>query len=310
MPPARWGRYGWIPNSTHKAQITHLLGIPLATSSSRGHLEASRRQLMRDPLSKMVPAEAFVWPDSHIIPVSRLSLGSADEVEAAKQNLQSIDLASVRSGLHQENSDKELSGKSPEKHGNTADQAIKVSIVGLQPRDDLHSCVRLRAPVVDSDNILPNYIRRIQGQFGAAELPESAREPTHPLGLSIAILRTKKLCTTASKSLGPSVAKYVPEGITVYAELRVNVVDLYRKYQNFTWASDIRLERLSILEIGQQYFKRGPLVVGRGYREIATVPLPGMSHLPMDTQMENITYTPVKRIYGLDPKAIYDVTLR
>ena len=104
--------------------------------------------------------------------------------------------------------------------------------------------------------------------------------------------------------------RQLPEGKVLYKRLRIDTEDLYTKYKNFVWANDLQLERLSIREMGLLNFERGQSKVGQGHREIASVPLPGISHVGPDPEMEDISFTSVRPIHNVDPSTIYDVISR
>ncbi|KAL8683900.1 MAG: hypothetical protein Q9186_000111 [Xanthomendoza sp. 1 TL-2023] len=53
--------------------------------------------------------------------------------------------------------------------------------------------------------------------------------------------------------------------------------DLFQKYQHFEWTGQFGLERLCISELGLKDFSKDGQVVRTGYRDIASVPLPGVS---------------------------------
>ncbi|KAL8684213.1 MAG: hypothetical protein Q9224_006515 [Gallowayella concinna] len=53
--------------------------------------------------------------------------------------------------------------------------------------------------------------------------------------------------------------------------------DLFQKYQHFEWTGQFGLERLCISELGLKDFSKDGQVVRTGYRDIASVLLPGVS---------------------------------
>ncbi len=95
-----------------------------------------------------------------------------------------------------------------------------------------------------------------------------------------------------------------------YRRLGLDAAELYEKYKDTVWISNIELERLSICALPVFDFIRGKSTIRRGYYESQSVPLPGTPHLDVDEEMQNITYTPAKWLDNVDPKAIYDVTAR
>ncbi|KAL9022991.1 MAG: hypothetical protein Q9180_008447, partial [Flavoplaca navasiana] len=53
--------------------------------------------------------------------------------------------------------------------------------------------------------------------------------------------------------------------------------DLYQKYKDFAWTTEFPLEMLCISELGLKDFWKDGKVVRTSYRDIACVPLPGVS---------------------------------
>ncbi len=60
-----------------------------------------------------------------------------------------------------------------------------------------------------------------------------------------------------------------------FLEPTFDASDLIAKYKDFEWTTDFPLERLCISELGLKDIVRNREVVGMGYRDIASVPLPG-----------------------------------
>lgn len=52
--------------------------------------------------------------------------------------------------------------------------------------------------------------------------------------------------------------------------------DLVQKYKDFEWATEFPLERLCISELGLKDFRKDGELIRTGYRDIASVPLPGV----------------------------------
>ena len=52
--------------------------------------------------------------------------------------------------------------------------------------------------------------------------------------------------------------------------------DLVQKYKDFEWTTEFPLERLCISELGLKAFRKDGELVRTGYRDIASVPLPGV----------------------------------
>jgi hypothetical protein len=137
--------------------------------------------------------------------------------------------------------------------------------------------------------------------------------PAKPLNesrpLRMAVIDTGRIFTT-TPSQKHHLLKHMPKGKVLYMTLRPDVAELCTKYQDFTWASDIQLEKLSIRELGLLNFKRGLSHVGQGHREIACVALPGAEQPELSAVKDDVTYTRVERKFKVDPDIVYDVTSR
>ena len=137
--------------------------------------------------------------------------------------------------------------------------------------------------------------------------------PAKPLNesrpLRMTVIDTGRISTT-TPSEKHHLLKYMPKGKVLYKTLRPDVAELRTKYQDFTWASDIQLEKLSIRELGLLNFKRGPSHVRQGNRETACVALPGAKQPELSAVIDDVTYTRVEKKHKVDPDVVYDVTSR
>lgn len=69
----------------------------------------------------------------------------------------------------------------------------------------------------------------------------------------------------------------VSEGSYRTKRLRFDATGLWREYNDLLWARNFQLEKLRICEMGlKNIYNKGKLV-GTGYKEVASVPLPGAS---------------------------------
>ncbi len=188
-------------------------------------------------------------------------------------------------------------------------QPISVSIQGFDRPEYVYT--RLNAAIIDTESILSSFFQTIQRRFLEAGLMKLT--PAKPLNesppLRMAVIDTGRIFTT-TPSEKHHLLKHISKGKVLYKTLRPDVAELCTKYQDFTWASDIQLEKLSVRELGLLNFKRGPSHVGQGHREIACVALPGAKQPELSAVIDDVTYTRVEKKHKVDPDVVYDVTSR
>jgi len=266
---------------------------------------------MTDPMTSNIPTEAFVWPDTQKLVLGELSLPSDSTITTAKSLLRSLDHDNILDGLRSGNERRQNFGISHNLGDPHIVRPLSVSINGFEPSEYLQGSTKLDAPVIDTESILPGYIQEIPRRFLEAGLmkliPGMPLDKNRPLRM--AVMDTKRISTTTVREK-PHLLKYMPERKVLYSILRPNITDLYTKYKDFAWASDVQLEKLSICELGLYSFKRGPLIVGQGHREIACVALPGATQSDLSAVFDDVIYTRVKPKHKVDPNAVYDVTSR
>lgn len=305
---SRWGYL--IPgDDKSRFRLTHFLCIPLATSKSRSQLNGARQRLMRDPVTSNIPTEAFVWPDTQKLTLGELSLQSDSEVSKAKSLLRSLNLDDMLGRLRSGNERRQGSGTLDKPGDPHKVQPISVSIKGFDRSK--HDSARLNAAIIDTESILSSFFLTIQTRFLEAGLMKltPGRTLNGNRRLRMVVIDTGRIFITTPRKNQP-LLKATPKSTTLYMTLRPDVTELCTKYQDFAWASDIQLEKLSICEMGLHNFKRGPLIVGQGNREIACVALPGAAQPDLSAVMDSVTYTHVEKKRNVDPNAVYDVTSR
>lgn len=310
MPYPRVGRRGFVPsNHKHTFKLTHFLCIPLVTSKSRTQLNRARQRLLRDSVTRKIPSEAFVWPDTQKLGLGVLSLQSDREVLRAKSLLESLDLDDMLDELRSGNERRQRVGTSHILDDSHIVQPISVSIKGFARLKSYST--RLNAAIIDTEGILPSFFRTIQRHFLEAGLmkltPTKSLDQSHPLRMSV--INTGRLFTTTPGEK-QHLLKHMPKGKALHIALRPDIAELCTKYQDFAWASGIQLEKLSICKIGLLNFNFGPSLIGQGHREIACVALPGARQPDSNAVRHNITYTRVVNKYSVDPNVVYDVTSR
>ena len=259
---------------------------------------------MRDPVTMTFPTQAFVWPASQTIVIGKMTLVPTERLEAAKALLESLDLETIL----QESREKSPSATS------TGTDAILASVVGLERANlKLSSVQTLFARVIDEENILPKFLPRIRKIFHEAGLlnlgrHESCESPAH-----VKIINTSNLYTFEVKE-DPDHKKNMPECLRCRKNLTVDSRMMYKKFQDFVWADDIQLQKVSISETRLLDFRfkleRRATLIDQGYREVASVLLPGASCVDQVVYPHGTVTDAALRNFKFYPRATYNVTSR
>ena len=251
------------------------------------------------------------------VSIGTLSLLSDKKIEAASDLLASLDMSTIIRALRQGfydlndlNGSRELSKKQ-----DRAVKPLKVSVVGLEtpPGLTMTRCMALTAPVEDPEQVLAGLRLHIKRRFLEAGLlkldPIQQKKrgndcyPTH-----IHIMNTGRIETN---EVNNKQSRNKPPGVVRYKILAPDIRDLFAKYKDFTWADEVRLQKVSLCAMGLRNFVRGQDVVGQGYREIACAALPGTTMGELATHSkDDIVYQQLPSMRLVDPNTIYDVISR
>lgn len=275
--------YRGVSTSVRKHGLTHFLRIPFATSISTPQLQQSILQVARDPIAAALPQAAWSYPSQVHFAITSLSLKSPDRVNAAVQLLQELDMPQIADHIATsfpknhpvQPAVKDISIR--EEEALVSGQAPVVALQGLQEvrrmanypqaTKDLHCHVKENKP------FLAHFRSLVRVELEKAGfVPVSPLEPSGIVACTL--MYTKYLRT--SVWLGKPVLK----GKTCRLQPNFDASDLHIKYENFPWTTDFPLEKLCITEFGLKDFLKDGKVVGTGYRDIACVPLPGVSTSP------------------------------
>ena len=299
-------RYGYATqNFRYWPENTHFLHIPLASSdSSRTQLLQSRAQLMRDPVTKTFPKQAFVLPASQNIVIGKMTLAPNERLEAAKALLQSLDLETIL----KESREKSRSATS------TGTGAILASVVGLERAHlKLSSVQTLFARVIDEESILPKFLSRIQKIFHQAGLLYLGQYELGEIPLHVKLINTNKLYTLEVIDPDDN-KKHLPKALRCRKNLTVDSRMMFQKFQDFVWADDIQLQKVSISEARLLDFrlelKDRAVLADQGYHEVASVLLPGASCGDPVVYPFKIGTKATRCTHKFSPRATYDVTCR
>ena len=250
---------------------THSLVIQMDASSFHSQSETSFQRFRKDTLIANIPEKANN-PQAHSnkLLFGRLKLGSLQRREKFSKVLHSLDYSKLI-GPAPENAQ---SSSVAREHIDTAPSPshvapLRVNLSGLNTNWPDPSVTRmLYLSSVDPTGRLHPFIRSLIDIFTKAGFP--ILEPTRGLSLSLV---TSQLIHWG----GPYPFVVLPNGSKRYREFRHPTFDareLLKKYENETWATDVRLERLSLLGVGATERNPDGVKVFKEQPEIDSVALP------------------------------------
>ena len=304
-------RESWIVNNLVRLNLTHDLRIPLLSSRSRSQLETIRRRLMTDPVSRYIPDEGFLWPEMMSLNLGSLSLSSEEAIVAATAHLKSLKLNELLRELREQGGKRKTVDLTKGMTGQIAggDDPIKISITGIRQPYAIRVSRILLTSIVDEEEVLQDFAEAIQNSFVKAGWMKRVRSKQMRTTSKLKIVDMTRLRTPDTKCK-PSILRNLPEGKVVQKILKMNVEELFAKYHDYVWASDIALERLSIFKLGLYNIKRGELLIGQGNHEVASVPLTGAHDENLRAENKGLRYEKIGQGGFFIPGATYDVTKR
>ena len=268
--PLQGTRLDQISNLTPKMQIcfkktlnlTHFVHIPIATRTSLPQVLTSFSLIENHPVAAVIPKGAFTHPANLHLTLGSLSLPTPSHVEAALRILRS---AIVRQGeqpftIHIVGLGNSLISGMPAGHPRTMAlySRIEETTTSLQS-----FCQNVRSTVLDKGLLKLNSIQ------------------TLTLPFHVKVISTHRL---ARDPVGPNLVKEPKWPL----KPRFDALGLHRKYEDFVLMKDIQLQQIHISEIGLKKVLYDNVIVA-GYRNIATVPLPGVDTdgaAPLQTELE------------------------
>lgn len=167
---------------------------------------------------------------------------------------------------------------------------LLVSLVGMAHSDHLHNCQRLYIPVIDHGGRLRAFVQEIRSRFISAGLMVLTHgDRLKCVNMHFMILGNKSFKSTTVKTK-PSVRQKLRENQVQNRLAGFDVRSLYEDYQTFPWTSSFALERLSLSTLDLADMVKDNHIIGRGFEEIASVPLPGIDYLEKQEEPEGVTY--------------------
>ena len=238
--------------------LTHFVRIALVTRASLPQILRSYSRIQKDTISTVIPQGAFTHPANLHLTLGSLSLPTPSDLVAA--------LEIIRSAIARQDD-----------HPFTVHVVgIGKSLVSREPRD-LSRTLRLYSRIEDPTNTFHKFCQRVrtilrdEGLLRLDPLVQSFQIPFHTR-----LLDTNRLD-------GDSVNDKHPR----FLRPRIDATDIHRKYKDFVLMKDVQLEELHISKIGLKKVLYEDVLVA-GYRNIATVPLPGAARnvtKPLQTEL-------------------------
>jgi activating signal cointegrator complex subunit 1 len=237
-----------------KPPLTHFLCLPLVTHASKPQLQRGLEQLRHEL------QDGNIAPPKAVRPVGtlHLTLGvmslDADQLAAATQHLEELDLAQVlrgittrtvaeaaaESGLVSEN----LNAAAPP---NTATfvtpdpSALNVNLQALIPMHAARSTSILYAEPRDPSHRLMPFAKALRDSFMEHGF---LVDDTRPLKLHATVVNTiyaKPRAADRRRGHGPNASSW----------MRFDATSLVQQYQDYTWA-EVRVDRVQICQMGAQ----------------------------------------------------------
>lgn len=274
MPAPGFHIHRVIKDFKYVTGATHFLCIPLATRVSRPQLASSMRTLASDPCAANVPKEAFRSLEGIYIPVGALSLHTPAAVDAAVHLVR-----------------KALLRHYTFSHGNKSQQVprdpLKVSITGLRPFTSpgyrTKATQSLFASITEPTGQLLKLCKDINYDLLEHSLWQGSGNHSGLVeGFPLSTIADTKKCLSDKLKSDPVFARL---GRPAFLDKKIDVTEIQRRYEHFTFASQFSLERFTICEMGLKHIIRDDgVLVNQAYREAASIPLPGFCEAPVNGQ--------------------------
>lgn len=247
---------------------THFLYIPIGTRASSARLKDALSEIRNDPLAAALPRVAWLSVRELRYSIEGLRLTDKTQVSKAIHLLHSPEIRRILEECQIATPTSPSSIATPKAvtlcgfsfpwYGHER-QSARVSSFNVFVQDSPFDLPRLR------DRLTQCLIDHQLSAYSTSRRIPASGKPT------LRIMDTNYLTTNELKT-HPSVAKY-----GYRRKPLVDARDLYMKYKDHVWARDIDVQKLCIGEVGLQDITRDGSVVGQGYREVASVALPGLS---------------------------------
>lgn len=271
-------------------RLTHFVRIPLSTAGSRPQLDQAYKRVMNDEVATEAgfENEMLVPPVLLRVQLGSLSLDTPARVNAAIEHLRQLDVQSIYTQCLQRRK-----SQCPEFELAEGRSELRVKIHGLKNysrNTDLTRCMLLWAPVIDEAKVLPTLCHAVRSSLERAGLLQIVPLPHQSLNeirdTYTPIFDSSRMSTDEDNNK-PSLRE-LPRKSKL--KKRFDATELYPKYRDFTWAQDVQLEKISLCKIGLKQIERQGEIVGQGYEEVASIPLPGAPSISTGPDMDGDIY--------------------
>ncbi|CZT22876.1 uncharacterized protein RCC_08582 [Ramularia collo-cygni] len=272
------------PNPPSKSQwqkkptLSHFLCLPLVTEISRPQLDRSLGQFKaevcadgpgdlttRDESGTSAAAQSLSAKAIRPLGTLHLTLGvmtlNQDQLAKAVELLRSLDVATLLQPSSVDSKSESESGQSQ----NTTAHALTIDLKGLESMHDPESTSILYVAPSDRTERLYAFCLALQRHF-----EEFIVSDDRPLKLHATIVNTiyAKSKNSASRSQG--------HGPKARGSSKIDATAVLRKYHDFVWAENFRLDRIAICEMGAKKIMDAAKVrvVEERYTEVASAALP------------------------------------
>lgn len=265
-----------------KAPLTHFLCLPLVTSSSKTQLTSSLQQFAVDAtdaepgVAAEIPAKAIRPLGTLHLTLGVMSLVTQGRIDAASKFCQSLDirkLLTACTGGSVSEDDVGAAGKrSLSSQTDTPSEAtasedlvpLSITLSGLHPMQTPSATSILYASPIDSTSRIHPFCLGLQQAFINAGFMALEDRPLrlHATIVNMIYAKEKKNC-----------AKGRGHGNSGKGSRKLNAQYWIAKYQNFVWAKEIRIEKISICEMGARKTFENEELVNKEYLEVASIPL-------------------------------------
>ena len=288
-----------------KPQLTHFLCIPLVNTSSKTQLQASLQHFTSeatspddDPRARL-PLKAIRPLGTLHLTLGVMNLSTQERVDAALACLQSPDLqkllqksssicsaskrpagpAAARSytmesiqdpnmeppTASEEAAPPALSSLTDDLNLEPVLDPLTINLIGLSPIQRPSSTSVLYIAPQDPTSRLYPFCLAIRSAFIAVGL---VMLEARPLLLHTTIVNTIYAKDRSSRTSTSGHGKDRKGGRTIDAS------ELIKKYENFVWAENVRVEKLSICQMRAKKILEDAIVIGEEYVEMGSVALP------------------------------------
>ena len=264
--------------------LTHFLCLPLVASSSKPQLLASLQYFATDVAdpehgySATIPAKAIRPVGTLHLTLGVMSLQTPERVVAASDFLRSLNIPNILHGASK------LEKSDPSNLPNAEDGAdllpginvdsettspeavapLRVTLSGLHPMHVPSSTSILYASPADSTSRLHPFCLALQHSFAQAGylLSDDRDLCLHATVVNTIYVKDKK-----------ARAKGNGHGKNSKGSRKFDAREIIDKYGDYQWAKDVRIERVSICEMGAKKIIEDGGLTDEEYLEVASVPL-------------------------------------